>query len=262
MAYFEYKHNQWLWMDLDLTTKEKAEALQVMLIARATGSFPEEDEYRRLRSDLILENSIKALLPGFVRACRDLGQFWGYIKKFTTYADRRQHVWESFAPLLNQLEEGLLHPSDSVITDALSRLDLDQVQKNWQRSLDRRIGDPEAAITAARTLLESTCKHILTDLNEDFQDDWDLPKLYKSVAKLLNLAPDQHTEQIFKQVLGGCQTVVEGLGAMRNKLGDAHGKAPKPVKPSPRHAQLSVNLAGAMATFLVETWQVRKSSIT
>lgn len=249
-------------MEVDLTLKEKVEAIQIMLIARATGSFPEEDEYRRLRSELLSENVIKAILPDFIRTCRDLSQFWGYIKKHKTYAERRQHIWDSFTPLLNQLEDGLLHPSDAVISDTLSRLDLDQVQKNWQKSLDRRISDPEAAITAARTLLESTCKHILTDLGEDFQDEWDLSKLYKTVAKLLNLAPDQHTEQIFKQVLGGCQTVVEGLGAMRNKLSDAHGKAPRPVKPSSRHAQLSVNLAGAMATFLVETWQARKSSTT
>ncbi|WP_246715459.1 abortive infection family protein [Rhizobium sp. BK512] len=35
----------------------------------------------------------------------------------------------------------------------------------------------------------------------------------------------------------------------------AHGKGGKlPVRPSPRHANLAVNMAGAMATFLVETF--------
>ena len=61
----------------------------------------------------------------------------------------------------------------------------------------------------------------------------------------------QHTEKVFRQVLGGCTAVVEGLGSLRNKLGDAHGKGRLPVKPAPRHAELAVNLAGAMATFLV-----------
>ena len=56
------------------------------------------------------------------------------------------------------------------------------------------------------------------------------------------------------QILGGCSTVVEGLGAVRNKLSDSHGKGKGRAKPGPRHARLAVNLAGAMATFLVETY--------
>jgi len=31
------------------------------------------------------------------------------------------------------------------------------------------------------------------------------------------------------------------------------------VRPSARHAQLAVNLAGAMATFLVDTWIARNT---
>ncbi|WP_334364405.1 abortive infection family protein [Bradyrhizobium sp. AZCC 1578] len=54
-------------------------------------------------------------------------------------------------------------------------------------------------------------------------------------------------------------SVVEGLGSLRNKIGDAHGQGGKPVRPSARHAaQLAVNLAGAMATFL-DTWIVRNT---
>jgi hypothetical protein len=74
----------------------------------------------------------------------------------------------------------------------------------------------------------------------------------------LNLSPAQHTEQIFKQILGGCKSVVEGLGAMRNKISDAHGKGKKSIKPASRHAELAVNLAGSMATYLVSTWEADK----
>jgi hypothetical protein len=76
-------------------------------------------------------------------------------------------------------------------------------------------------------------------------------------AKTLNIAPSQHSESIFQQILGGCTAIVESLGAMRNRLSDAHGQGKKPVKPAPRHAELAVNLAGAMATFLVSTHQAR-----
>jgi hypothetical protein len=47
--------------------------------------------------------------------------------------------------------------------------------------------------------------------------------------------------------------VVEGLGALRNRLSDAHGQGKRPVKPASRHAELAVNLAGATAVFLAAT---------
>lgn len=84
-----------------------------------------------------------------------------------------------------------------------------------------------------------------------------LSELYKLTATGINLAPEQHNEQIFKQILGGCSGIVNGLGTLRNKLGDAHGVNGKPVRPSPRHAILAVNLAGAMSSFLLETHQAK-----
>jgi hypothetical protein len=46
---------------------------------------------------------------------------------------------------------------------------------------------------------------------------------------------------------------------MRNRLSDAHGRRRTAARPLERHANLAVNLAGAMATFLVETLEARKS---
>jgi hypothetical protein len=86
-----------------------------------------------------------------------------------------------------------------------------------------------------------------------YEADSDLPGLYKMAAKSLNIAPSQHSEPVFKQILGGCTAVVEGLGALRNRLSDAHGQGKRPVKPATRHAELAVNLAGAIAMFLVAT---------
>jgi hypothetical protein len=44
---------------------------------------------------------------------------------------------------------------------------------------------------------------------------------------------------------------VNYLGAIRNKIGDAHGQGKLAIKPKARHAELVVNLAGTMASFLV-----------
>ncbi|MBY3245156.1 abortive infection family protein [Rhizobium laguerreae] len=148
-------------------------------------------------------------------------------------------------------------PADSLVSEALMSFDEAGVHAVWQRAVARRETDPEGAITLARTLLETVCKHIIDRSSATYNETDELPRLYRIAAGCLNLAPDQHTEDIFKRILGGCQTIVEGLGAVRNKLSDAHGRGPKPLRASGRHAALAVNLAGAMALFLVETARER-----
>jgi hypothetical protein len=153
------------------------------------------------------------------------------------------------------------HPSDEIISAVLASFDETGVRDAWQKALDRRSADPEGAITAAKTLLETVCKHIIEDgEGPQYGDNDDLPRLYHLAAEQLNLAPSQHTEAGFKTILGNCQAVVGQLSSLRNKLGDAHGRGRLPVKPKARHAELAVNLAGTMAMFLISTWVERKGA--
>ena len=138
------------------------------------------------------------------------------------------------------------------------KLDTQYISEAWDKARTRRHDDPEGAITAARTLLESVCKHILDEINVEYGDNADLPKLYGLTAEGLNLAPSQHTEDAFKKILGGAQSVVNGLANLRNRIGDAHGQGKRPVKPLPRHAELAVNMAGSMASFLLTTFEGKK----
>jgi hypothetical protein len=149
-------------------------------------------------------------------------------------------------------------PSDVGITAAVKSVNSAYIQETWHKALERRSNDPEGAITAARTLLESVCKHILDAAGTSYDDNAVLPKLYSLTAKQLNLSPSQHSEQLFKEILGNCQAVVEGIGALRNRHSDAHGKGVTGTQPASRHAELAVNLSGTMATFLLQTWEVRK----
>ena len=119
--------------------------------------------------------------------------------------------------------------------------------------MDRKDSDSEGAITASRTLIESVCKAILDEQGIKYDDGDDLPSLYKQTSQSLNLSPSQHTEQIFKQILTGCISTITGLGALRNKVSDAHGKGKVYSKPSPRHAESMVNLSGALSSFLIQT---------
>lgn len=237
----------------------KIEMLKNMLVARATGESADEGDYQILRQELLAHPLLKDKLPRFVRTCRTFGEFWPFIKdKFGTYAERRGFLGEQFNPVLTFLEDQVAAPADSAADEVLGQVDTPHVQAVWRKALERRANDPEGAITSARTLLETTCKHILDEAGVEYNDSADLPSLYSLTAKTLNLSPSQHSEDIFKQILGGCHSVVQGLGALRNSLSDAHGKGKKAPKPASRHAALAVNLAGAMASFLIETWEARQ----
>jgi hypothetical protein len=78
------------------------------------------------------------------------------------------------------------------------------------------------------------------------------------VSKALKLAPADYTDEQLRRILGGATTVVEGLGSLRDREGDAHGRGRKSCKPSARHAGLAVNLAGSVAVFLMQTWEDRQ----
>ncbi len=246
--------------DLPDTTLEQARSLENILVARCEGPVSDNGVYQQLRSELIDDPVLRGLLPEFVRTCRDLSHFWGYIKSVSPHwAPRRQHVRDAMTPLFNHLERLHRAPVDTVASDALQKFDGDGVHAVWEKALARRHTDSDGAITTARTLLETVCKRILDEAGEIYSDKDDLPALYKAVATKLQIGPSQHAEKPFKRILGGATSVVEGLGSLRNKIGDAHGQGGRPVRPTARHAQLAVNMAGAMATFLVETWDARKS---
>lgn len=237
------------------------ESLRLLLTSHATGGEADNVEYRTLREKIVQNQKLRDHAPRFLMSCRSLDDFWSFIKgESSTYQGRRNYLRDKFDPLLTMLETAESTPSDSEISESLSKVDAAHIHSVWERALERRSNDPEGAITLARTLLEAVCKHILDELGVEYADKADLPKIYSLVAKNLNLSPSQHSEQIFKHILGGCHSVVQGLGSLRSKLGDAHAQGKIQVKPAPRHAELAVNLSGTMATFLIATWEARNQS--
>jgi uncharacterized protein YfkK (UPF0435 family) len=245
-----------------LSDLEKAEMLKNIVTSCAEGGSRDDSrDYAVIRMIFLRNPKISEKLPRFIKTCRNLPEIWSFIKpKFAHYHERREFIREEFDPLLAMLESEARSPSDDSISETVRNVSSDYIQEVWKKALERRATDPEGAITAARTLLESVCKHILDAKSVQYDDSADLPKLYTLTSKQLNLSPSQHTEQLFKQILGGCQTVVEGLGALRNRHSDAHGKGSTGTRPAPRHAELAVNLAGTMATFLLQTWESKKET--
>jgi len=237
---------------------EEVTSLKHILMARATGEQADEGKYQQLRRRLTSNALVKDRLPRFVRTCGSLGEFWTLIQdQIRTYAKRRRYITEQFDEVLAFLEQQAAAPGDELINPWLNKVDAPHVAAAWQTALERRASDPAGALTSARTLIETVCKHILDEQKVNYSDTDDLPQLSQLTAHSLKLSPSQHTEQIFRQILGGCQSVIEGLGALQDRHSDADGTETAGFRPAARHAELAVNLAGTMATFLLATWEAK-----
>lgn len=227
-------------------------------LATGKGSETPYEDYEQSRANLLSQPELLSYLPSWVSSCRYGNQFW-YLMKNTssTYQGRREFIWESLSPVFERVERGVTEPSSISLEALLSNCTSVAVADCWRKMHVRRVSDPEGAITTARSLVEATCKYILEELDETYSDKDDLPRLYKKTAAAMSLNPGQHSEQIFKQILSGCSSVIDGFAALRNTFGDAHGKGKTNATTSARHADLAVNLAGTISTFLIATYEER-----
>jgi len=241
----------------DLGAADACEALLAFAITIAEGGDVPKSEYRAVHKRFFESPTARRVADKALRRYSTPDLLWGYLRSVATgsgsWALRRNAAHELIDPVLEALHDQTEMPADELVTLAAIRLNAESVSEAWSRALERRDSHPDGAITTARTLLESTMKTILDDREVPYKSDADLPALYKAVGKELNLSAGAHTEEMFKQILGGCNSVVVGLGSLRNKAGDAHGAGRKLYRPAPRHATLAVNLAGSMALFLLET---------
>lgn len=236
----------------------KAETLLNIMTASVTGGNKQETEFRNLRQ-YFCQSQYKTFLPQWFNGIWTLDLLWSYIKpKFNTYSERRKFLGDEFSPLLNACQGNLntLSLQDDIIKD-FSSIGLNEC---WQKMLLRVEHDPSGAITMARTTTETVLKHLADKFGETY-DNETLPVLYKKIASKLNLSPNQHNEELFKKILGGCSSIADGLGNIRNVYGDAHGQGEKQIKPAIRHARLAVNAAATLCIFLIETYD-HNSTIT
>lgn len=227
----------------DLGAAEAGEALLSFAITIAEGGEVPKGEYRAVHTRLFESPTVRRVANKALRRYRTPELLWGHLRSVATgsgsWGLRRDAAHALIDPVLDALHDQAEMPADDLVTLAATRLNAESVREAWSRALDRRDSHPDGAITSARTLLESTLKTILDDRQLPYKTDADLPDLYKAVSKELNLSAAAHTEQAFKQILGGCHSVVVGLGSLRNKAGDAHGSRARALSPgsTARHAR-------------------------
>lgn len=239
---------------------KQTERLQEILVGIATGKMSYQDndivrEFNNCRISLLSNNSLRKLLPDIVKNYRDLSSFWSFIKNSSsTYEGRRLLIADEFRPLFNYFEAPTKDfPSDQTVMDSFVYSN-EYLIDLWKKCLERRENDPEGAITVSRTFLEGTCKYILDALDVEYGDSDKLPQLFSKTTKALELAPSDHTDQQFKQIISGGFSIVNGLSSLRNEISDSHAITAGCGRPSYIHSTLCVNVAGVISEFLLSTF--------
>lgn len=143
------------------------------------------------------------------------------------------------------------------VVDTIS---FDTVRLDIDRALASVNQDPEDAVTAACSAVESVCRSILVELGEDLPAKKDIQGLYNAVKKPLALDASRtdinsQIEADVRTILGGLSTVISGIGALRTHAGDAHGRERGFVRIDARIASLALHSASTISLFLIETWQ-------
>ena len=111
----------------------KVESLKLMLVSQATGGASDNTEYKLLRHEVSALPRIAKHLARFVQVCRELVEFWSFIKaKYGTYAERREYLRIEFDPLLSMLEKESRTPSDAVISATIQAISSSYIQEVWQ----------------------------------------------------------------------------------------------------------------------------------
>ena len=151
----------------------------------------------------------------------------------------------------------------STISEKAVTIDFDTVERDAKRALDSVEDDPEDAITAACSIIESVCRSILIELKLPLPSRKDVDGLVRAVQEPLGLSPGRsdlpaEIAEDIRQVLGGLTSAAKGIGALRTHAGDAHGREKGFKRVDGRIARLAIHCASTVALFLIETWELRQ----
>jgi hypothetical protein len=236
---------------------ENVGRLKNILIEAATAGFSPvmNEEYQRLRKELLMDTQLKTKLPRQMKFGPHMGG-WGNLSEFRIDMQNGRDKWQErrvhINNLFKEITEYLTKEDPNVVLPGKPLLDIVQIHEEWTKAISRVDSDPDGALTTAKSLMETVCKHILDERDISYSPSDNLPNLYKKVTDTLELGPKDAHESL-KKICGSCLTIIHSMAELRNLMGDSHGKNSTTPKPELRHAELAVNVAGATAIFLLRT---------
>ena len=145
----------------------------------------------------------------------------------------------------------VMHSAREAVASGM--LHIDEQVKALEQAVAENTG---LAFDLARTLIESTCKTIITERGSSFDKDDDMPKLFKAASQIVPFLPpaiasETPARRSLEQTINGLHTAVQGVCELRNAFGFAsHGSdAPRPAMEGVQ-ALLATQAADAIIGFL------------
>ncbi|HEC35176.1 MAG TPA: hypothetical protein ENI39_01420 [Anaerolineae bacterium] len=149
--------------------------------------------------------------------------------------------------LLNQLHS---HLNVEPIGMRFSTLREHTFREDWITAYGRIIASPAAAITAARTLIETAFKTIIDERGVVPDRSGDLSRLLRQVEDVLQFNRAENQEE--HRILSGLTNIINGVAGLSNQAGDRHGLVGGEGIDNPTIATLVVNASGTVALFFIE----------
>jgi len=88
---------------------DKIEYLSNILKSKARGNKVSNDDYQKLREELLGNSKLKNLLPSFIKTNPDIKSFWAFIKqKHKTYDERTNYIDKEFEKVVSFLKNDKL----------------------------------------------------------------------------------------------------------------------------------------------------------
>ena len=191
---------------------------------------------------------------------------WGLGRFETTrthWAIKDGDLYRSLIPIL--VEDATTSTTTSDATS--SELPLDHLRNS--SSIEEHLArinpnDPPQAISACKSLIEATIKHVLEELGEHYDERADIPSLTKQVQRSLKVHPDTIAPTVkgretIVRILGSLSQVSVGVAELRNEYGMDHGRTRSSRGLDPRHSGLAFGAAQTLCRFLLETLALRQS---
>ena len=224
------------------TDLERVEYLQDAMIAYATNGIAENSEYQQLRKHLLQDDSLRQLLPKWVRSYRSLDAFWHYISfKFPTYLERKTFIKDGFLPVRNYLR------TEPRIWERVKQ----ESPKGTKTVHDSLSYNPEGALTLAVINLENACRKVLLHKEAEGQESFGLYALFQEALKALEL--DQaYIEDSYEALLQALSETVSALDLLNDDL-----NAGKQMNAT--QTALAVELATSVTNFLNQSLQDRRN---
>ena len=149
---------------------------------------------------------------------------------------------------------GRLHSSLAIepVGLAYSKLRSSEFRRGWMTAYTRLSTNPAAAVTAARTLLETVFKTIVSERGGTPDESGDLGRLMRQAQDAVGFLRRNPANQSEHQIIQGLTGVIGGVAGVSNAAGDRHGTAQGVTLQDKYLAVLCVHACGAVGLSFIE----------